>query len=164
MSGIVVTTELRGFQEAFFILEKLANGNLYRLADFSGTELKGLTYKAFKDEVDPVTGEKWKKSSSAASGGRSTLYKRGDLFRSVQHEPLADGSVLLGSNKVYARIHQKGGKIEPKNGGYLTFKVGGGFVKVKSVNIPRRRFLGHPDDWVAKLLVMDEVRSLLEPV
>ena len=163
MSGVVITTEIDGFQEAYFILEKLANSGIkFKLADFAGFELKNLSHDAFNDERDPVSGAKWKQSSAAA--GRQTLYKRGDLFRSVQHEAFPDGSLLVGSNKVYARIHQNGGTIEAKHKPYLIFKVGGQFVKVKKVTMPQRRFLGHPADWPAKLLAMPEVGQLLEPV
>lgn len=51
-------------------------------------------------------------------------------------------SVAVGSSLIYARIHQFGGVIKPKNGGCLCIPVGGGrVIKVKSVTIPARPYL-----------------------
>ena len=52
------------------------------------------------------------------------------------------GTVEWGSNKVYAAIQQFGGTIKPKAGGALVFKIGGNLVRVKSVTIPARPYLG----------------------
>lgn len=50
--------------------------------------------------------------------------------------------LTLGTNVVYARIHELGGTIFPKKGLYLRFKTrDGGFVTVKSVTIPKRPYL-----------------------
>ena len=149
MTGTAISIEIDGFEEALRKLNALTDPKvLFKLADFAGFELKGLTNEAFERGKDPVTGDKWEPSRRASISGGQTLWKRGDLFRSVQHEAFSDGSLLHGSNKIYARIHQEGGQAG----------------RNKKVTIPQRRFLGHPDDWLPKLLVMPEVGQLLEPV
>lgn len=55
---------------------------------------------------------------------------------------IAEDSLEVGSNEVYARIHNEGGTIVPKNAAALVFSMGGQTFKVKSVTIPQRRFLG----------------------
>lgn len=53
--------------------------------------------------------KKWPKSKRA-EGGRSTLVKSGHLMRSV-HARMEARRVLIGPNRVYARIHQFGNVI-----------------------------------------------------
>lgn len=55
---------------------------------------------------------------------------------------LADDGVEIGSNEVYARAHNEGATIVPKNAAALVFSMGGQTFHVKSVTIPRRQFLG----------------------
>lgn len=47
----------------------------------------------------------------------------------------------VGTGVVYARIHEFGGVIAAKAGGWLRFMVGGQWVTVKSVHIPARPYL-----------------------
>ncbi|MFB2553347.1 phage virion morphogenesis protein [Ensifer soli] len=63
------------------------------------------------------------------------------LSREILYQ-LADQSVTIGSNQIYARIHNEGGTIVPKTASALVFSMGGQTFKVKSVTIPRRQFLG----------------------
>nr|WP_294917306.1 phage virion morphogenesis protein [uncultured Neokomagataea sp.] len=54
----------------------------------------------------------------------------------------ATGNVLRwGSNKVYARVHQFGAVIQPKNGRHLSFEMGGNLFHVDSVFVPARPYL-----------------------
>lgn len=56
---------------------------------------------------------------------------------------LADESgVEWGSNEIYARIHNEGGTIVPKNAAALIFSMGGQHSAVQKVTIPQRQFLG----------------------
>lgn len=58
-------------------------------------------------------------------------FVEGDTFRSI-----------VGSDLVYARIHELGGDIVPKNGDYLTFKTAdGNWVRTKKVTMPARPYL-----------------------
>ena len=67
----------------------------------------------------------------------------GDLRRSIRvdrgHSPRF---VEVGSDLVYAPVHEFGAKINAKGGGFLTFKLRDGtFRKVRSVTIPARPYL-----------------------
>ncbi|MBR0559506.1 phage virion morphogenesis protein [Neokomagataea anthophila] len=54
----------------------------------------------------------------------------------------ATGNVLRwGSNKVYARVHQFGAVIQPKNKRQLSFEMGGRLFHVDSVFVPARPYL-----------------------
>lgn len=66
----------------------------------------------------------------------------GDLARSITHKIIGN-RVVIGSNLVYARIHELGGTIRAKTAPYLHFKVGDRWVSTKEVTIPERPFL-HP--------------------
>jgi len=47
----------------------------------------------------------------------------------------------VGTNLVYAPIHEYGGTIRAKGSGYLRFKMGDKWVTTKSVKIPARPYL-----------------------
>jgi len=72
---------------------------------------------------------------------------QGHLRASIDSAPTentGDGFMTrIGTNKIYARIHEYGGKIVAKNGPYLKFqfKADKRWVSVKSVTIPARPFL-----------------------
>jgi phage virion morphogenesis protein len=67
--------------------------------------------------------------------------QRGGLAGSLTFH-ISSGAVEWGSDKVYAAVHQFGGKIAPKTGKALVFKLGGRLVRARSVTIPARPFLG----------------------
>ncbi|WP_215762848.1 phage virion morphogenesis protein [Acetobacter sp. P1H12_c] len=58
----------------------------------------------------------------------------------------SQGNVLVwGSNKIYSRIHQLGGIIQPKNKRWLSFEMGGRLWHLDNVEIPARPYLGFTD-------------------
>ena len=66
---------------------------------------------------------------------------RGGLMGSITSQ--ASGrQVIVGSNKVYAAVHQFGATIKPKGAKALMFRIGGRFVMARSVTIPARPYLG----------------------
>ncbi|KQR75757.1 phage virion morphogenesis protein [Rhizobium sp. Leaf341] len=65
---------------------------------------------------------------------------------------LAGDGVEIGSNEVYARIHNEGGTIRPKTAEALVFSMGGQTFKVQSVKIPKRQFLGFNEASIAAIL------------
>ncbi len=68
--------------------------------------------------------------------------------------PSAD-QIAVGSNRVYAAIHQFGGTIVPKTAAALVFRLGSRVVRAKSVTIPQRPYLGFgPKDQRAVLDVV----------
>jgi phage virion morphogenesis protein len=80
---------------------------------------------------------------------------QGGLLASITFEA-SPGVVIVGSNKVYAAIHQFGGKIVPKNAKALVFKIGDRVIRRKSVTIPARPYLGiGPEDEAVIYRVVD---------
>jgi len=66
---------------------------------------------------------------------------RGGLMGSITSRAGSD-SVEIGSNKIYAAIHQFGGIIRPVSAAKLRFPLVGGLVAVDQVEIPARPYLG----------------------
>lgn len=76
---------------------------------------------------------------------KNMLVESGSLRGSIAEQAGQD-YVKIGTNKVYAAIHQLGGTIRPKDAPALFFKMGSGFVRAKSVTIPARPFLTIEDE------------------
>ena len=93
----------------------------------------------FKKQTDP-DGARWKPSIRAQQGGGQTLVQKARLMRSITHNATNSGTAW-GTNVKYAGIHQFGGVIKAK-GKNLRFQIGGRFVSVKAVTIPKRSFVG----------------------
>ena len=94
----------------------------------------------FKSQTDP-DGARWTPSNRAQqSGPGRTLIQKARLLRSMTHNATNSGT-SWGTNVKYAAIHQFGGVIQAK-GSFLRFKIGGRFVSVKKVTIPKRSFVG----------------------
>lgn len=81
----------------------------------------------------------------ATKRNKNMLVESGALRGSISEQAGQD-HVKVGTNKVYAAIHQFGGTIRPKNAPALFFKMGSGFVRAKSVTIPARPFLTVEDE------------------
>ena len=129
-----------GFDKAIGnAVKKMADKKL--LMATIGETLVSSTLKRFTREESPE-GVAWEKSERAMSQGGQTLSDTGLLKRSIEYAATPT-KVMVGSNKEYARIHQKGGIIKPKNGKALKFKGRDGKnVFVKQVKIPARPYLG----------------------
>ena len=70
--------------------------------------------------------------------------RTGHLRRSVQSQVRRKTGLIigsLGSSVKYARIHELGGVIRAKGKGWLSFRIGKHFIKVKQVTIPARPYL-----------------------
>ena len=116
-------------------------GNTQALMESVGDALVSGTLKRFDEKKDPK-GKPWKPSRRAIEKGGETLTNKGRLRDSIDYAATPD-KVMVGSNLTYARIHQKGGTIKPKNGKSLKFKgLNGEDVLVKEVTIPARPYLG----------------------
>lgn len=111
------------------------------------------TKQRFSDEKDP-DGNAWqtlnelyketKKGPSILKGAT------GDLSRIIWQMASAN-AVEIGSDQKYARIHNEGGTIVPKSAAALVFSMGGHTIKVKSVKIPKRQYLGINDEDRARI-------------
>ncbi len=132
--------------------KKLANSKA--LMASVGEALVSGTIRRFNDEESPK-GEKWEKSGRAIAEGGQTLSDTAHLRKSIDFAATPT-KVMVGSNLLYARIHQLGGSIKPKKGEALKYKgKNGKDVFIKEVNMPARPYLG-----VSKA-DMDEVRATM---
>jgi phage virion morphogenesis protein len=149
-AGIEVTFD-KEYQEILDALSKASMPDLKAVAAFAGGELEDISQQAFEAQADPVTGEKWKSISprgrGAAHPGTTSpiLQDGGQLKRSLIYEAFPDGSVIFGSNMVYARIHQQGGS------------AGRGHRSL----IPARPYMGVPQDFDRRILNDPEIIKLL---
>lgn len=107
-----------------------------------GVYLEGTTGERFEHGEAP-DGSKWKPSLRAQQTGEKTLVESGDLKTFITSQ--ADSkSVAVGTNVIYAGIHQFGGTIRAKTAAGLRFSLPGGlgFRRVMEVEMPARPFLG----------------------
>jgi phage virion morphogenesis protein len=130
---VEVTGDLNRFQEKLGRLVRLNFTDLHRQV---GHAVLNSTLQRFKDGVDP-DGKPWPKSQRVLGKkrgrkgrkGTKTLIDTGRLRSSLTVAATADEAVV-GTNTIYARIHQYGGK------------TGRG----RAVKMPARPYLGLNDD------------------
>lgn len=130
-----------------------------------GTAMVEETQKRFETGRD-VWGVAWAPLSPAYAQikrGPGILRASRMLQRSITFQ-VSGASVTVGSNRVYAGVHQFGAVITPKNAPALTFLLGAGagmksrymLVHAQSVRIPQRPYLGFgPNDQRAVMDVLD---------
>jgi len=110
------------------------------LYDSIGMALVSQVQQRFREGKGP-DGVAWEE----ARRGGQTLVDSGRLRDSVTHS--VDGSVIkVGTNVIYAKTHQFGATIKPKNARVLAFTLGGRAVFAKSITIPARPFLGFDEE------------------
>lgn len=118
-----------------------AGGDLTPAMDVVGAALVTSTQLRFERGEAPG-GNPWPSSFRARVAGGQTLIDRGRLRDSITHEPSSHG-VRVGTNVIYAAIHQFGGIIVAKSAPQLAFRLAdGGLALVDQVEIPARPFLG----------------------
>ena len=128
-----------------------------------GVGLRDTTQARFASETDPQ-GHRWAALSPAYAAdkpaGLRILSRSGQLQASLTFSADAVAStVTVGSNKVYAAVHQFGAVIQPKQAKALVFRLGGRLVHAKRVTIRARPYLGFgPED---ELVVLDALNVLL---
>lgn len=143
----------------------LAGPQRVRLLRAIGQGLKDTTVDRFDSGAAP-DGARW----AALSPGYLAVRRRPDLPILVQAGrrgglqgsitwAVSGDSVIVGSNKIYAAVHQFGATIVPKSKKALVFRLAGGLVRARRVRIPARPYLGFgPAD---RQVVMDAVGVLL---
>jgi phage virion morphogenesis protein len=102
-----------------------------------GDYVKGLSQQAFKDQADPTTHERWSELSDVtielrrnkSREGTEILRDAGHLLKSIHKIITGKNKVAIGSNKVYAAIHQFGGTTSSRS-------------MIPGKKIPARPFLG----------------------
>ena len=83
------------------------------------------------------------------------LQKTGILQQSISESIHGDDTIEVGTNLIYARIHNFGGIIKPVHKKYLSFQIGNNWIKTKQVKIPKREFMWlseDADDKISKVL------------
>jgi phage virion morphogenesis protein len=133
------------FKTILDALSKAAMPDMLAIAEFAGKELDYISSKAFEREKDPVTEKKWEPLKKPRPDGKKMLDLGGQLRRSMNFNAFPDGSVIFGSNMIYARIHQEGGQ------------AGRG----KKSLIPARPYMGVPKDFDRRILNDPAVLKLL---
>ncbi len=134
--GRQIETRLAKLIDAFDDLEPLLEG--------MGLYLESTTIERFETSTAP-DGTAWKPSLRVRLEGGKTLVKSGSSgLRGSITSRASSRSVEVGTNKIYAGIHQFGGIIRPKNAKFLAFGLPGGLGlrRVKEVEMPARPFLG----------------------
>jgi phage virion morphogenesis protein len=145
MSGVAISVTISDakVRRAFEQLEHAMSGNTRPVMAAIGVELVGSTHMRFVTQTDPE-GQAWHPLNPVyASEKRNSriLTESGRLRDSVNSQASND-EVRVGTNTIYAAIHQFGGTIEPKNATHLWFRMGGNLIKADSVTLPARPFLG----------------------
>lgn len=93
-----------------------------RLGFRTGTAPKGTPWRALRSRVG------------------QPLRDTGRLQSSIRSQADRDG-VTIGTNLIYARVHQFGATIVPRQAKMLAFEIGGRTVFAKSVTIPARPYM-----------------------
>lgn len=140
--GIRLTLE--GKEEVLSELGAMAEKASYPRDLFSavGLAMVESTSYRFEQEQGP-DGSPWPASLRALLTGGKTLTDTAFLSGSLTYEA-NDGGVAIGTNVIYAAIHQLGGVIKAKTPKGLHFQSRGtgDWVRTESVTIPARPFLG----------------------
>lgn len=148
MSGVSLETSItdHGVGQAFTSLIGLM-GNTTPIMSAIGTGLVSSTHRRFVTQSSP-DGEKWlglNDEYKKMKRNARILTESGRLRDSISSSPGND-YVRVGTNVIYAAIHQFGGTIVPKNASHLVFRLATGVVLAKSVTLPARPYLGISDD------------------
>lgn len=120
------------------IAQNLQQGK--KLHGMLGEALRHIHRERFKSETAP-DGKKWKSLhpvTLASKRGKCILRESGQLANTLAYQA-TENSVVFGSNLPYARLHQFGGVIKPKQKKILKTKGG---VFLRQANIPARPWLG----------------------
>lgn len=146
MTGVTLTATLEDGPARAGLRQVALLGRSGELLRAIGVGLARNTRERFDDERDP-RGEPWQPLSelyAPLKRGPGILREsgmRGGLQGSITFDATND-EVAVGSNKVYAAVHQFGATIRPKNGPHLIFRNVHGLVFAKSVTIDARPYLG----------------------
>lgn len=147
MSGVSISVTLqdKAVREAFRTLA-FRMGDTRPVMAAIGTKLVASTHKRFVTGTDP-DGNSWQalNPAYAATKRNSRILvesgAKGGLLGSI-HAQAGQDEVSVGTDKVYAAIHQYGGEIRPVSATHLFFRIGGSLVQKSSVTLPPRPFLG----------------------
>ncbi len=155
MTGVRI--EVTGIEAALGQLQRAieAAANARPLFDEVGASLVVSTQMRFEREQSPE-GAKWPASLRAIVEGGRTLTDTARLQQSITHEA-SDTGVAVGTNLLYAAVHQFGATITAKTEKGLVWKgAGGQWFRKDSVTIPARPFIGLDDDDEEEIVAISE--------
>jgi phage gpG-like protein len=115
--------------------------------------IRAQTIDRIRDEKSGPDGTPWLKNRA----GTSILYRSSELARSIGYR-VRGAQAIVGSGLKYARIHQEGGVIVPKDKKALRFVVAGNPIFAQRVTIPARPFIGLSAENRAELLLTTVLR------
>lgn len=152
--SVAINMDIKGLTRIMQAFERMAYFQKNSAFDTIGALLESQTRdRIAHTKTDPL-GKKWmpwsKGYAQTRSTGQSLLHSSGGLLDSIHYQQTAHG-VRVGSHRVYAALHQFGGKIAPKRTKALVFKMKGKTVFAKQVRIPARPYLGLSDDNIKEL-------------
>ncbi|MBE3574544.1 MAG: phage virion morphogenesis protein [Firmicutes bacterium] len=125
-------------------LQRLVGFDFVGLHKEIGEQIVTATEARFRQGVGP-DGKKWPESMRAKAEHGQTLVKTKRLMASLSYHATAS-EVAVGTNVVYAGVHQTGAKIQAKRSKYLRFRIGRRWAMKRAVEIPARPFMGINDD------------------
>lgn len=165
MSGaqLIIRMDMSQVQSAFQRLA-MAVSDTTPIMRAIGTGLVTSTQDRMDDGVGP-DGSAWAPLNPVYAAGKKgpgilrERGMRGGLQSSITYRAGRD-QVAVGSNKIYAAIHQHGGVITPKGSGRLVFRLGNRVVHARSVTIPARPYLGVSSD--DREMIVDVVTGALD--
>lgn len=141
MSIASITIVATGFDTVDAALKRLDPLDTGKLLEAIARLIQGQTRERIEVEKTSPDGVSWKPNRA----GTPTLHASGALSLSIDYA-VSGHHITVGSGLDYARIHQMGGTIRPKNKDALKFAIGGGFAVVQSVTMPKREYLGISTD------------------
>lgn len=160
MAGVTikVTSDDRDVRRAMAALGRAGGERLIQAALKNiGQALVRSTRQRFSQEVSP-DGKPWEKLNPEYAKGKrggkilQEQGMRGGLLGTIVWQLKGGSAVEIGTNKVYAAVHQFGATIRPRSAQFLSFMLGGRRVFARKVTIPARPFLGLGRDDPATIL------------
>ena len=112
MAGTHIQVDLKGLKRLQARIEKLGKPDRAKLLRGMGAEVESQTRRRLSEEKTDADGAPWKDwtpgYAKSRHSGHSLLEGEGDLIDSINSQVHGD-TVEIGSNLVYAAIHQFGG-------------------------------------------------------
>jgi len=137
------------------------------LLESVGALVESQTRRRIQEEKEGPMGQAWPEWNELYAldrhGNQSLLEGSGALVDSIQSLVTGD-QVEVGTNLIYAGVHQDGATIKPVKAKKLRFQMGGESFAVDSVTIPARPFVGVSSDNLDELkeLLNDWIRDVIK--
>ena len=142
MAGVTVVFEAHELAELGRAIRAASKAQLGELMQDIAARGESATRKRIEDGGPAPDGTDWPDRHPANKNPNPLLNLDGHLAQSIQTDA-SESAAVWGSSLVYARIHQLGGTIVPRNASALFFDMDGEEVVARSVTIPERPYLGY---------------------